>query len=230
MAMQNKIAIIIPARIGSSRFPEKMLCDVGDMKLIERVFMQCKTIAEKVVVATDSIKIMNLFPDSSVLTPTDCKNGTERCSWAVGSGAVDADFIINVQGDMVNVPRQGVLDIAQNWIENKHAVSTLVAKMPKSKQDDPNTVKCIHNDSNAKWFGRGITGYGSWHYGIYGYSKKALLMYPKLTVPKEEDIESLEQLRWIQNNIQVNTIKTKETAFEINTPEDQKTWLQIQSK
>jgi len=92
-------------------------------------------------------------------------------------------------------------------------------------QNDPNSVKMIHAYPNqALWFGRGLTGYGEWHLGVYGYKRHALVAYPNLKVTQEETIEQLEQLRWLKSGWQIGTQSVYFNGVEINTPEDVEAW------
>jgi 3-deoxy-manno-octulosonate cytidylyltransferase (CMP-KDO synthetase) len=102
--------------------------------------------------------------------------------------------------------------------------------MTEELQNDPNSVKLIRSDHNALWFGRGMTGYGDWHLGVYGYHKAALRAYPHLQVPKEEYVEKLEQLRWLKNGWQIGCSSVYFNGVEINTPEDVETWQQKNSQ
>jgi len=97
-------------------------------------------------------------------------------------------------------------------------------------QEDPNTVKMIKAGDQALWFGRGITGYGDWHLGIYGYRRNALEMYSTLKVTLEEDIEQLEQLRWLKNGWQIGCLSVQYNGVEINAPEDVDLWHKINSQ
>ena len=132
------------------------------------------------------------------------------------------DQFINVQGDMPDVTLE-LIDKCQTLL-NYYSVSTVYATMPKEMQDDPNTVKCVHASEYALWFGRGITGYGSWHLGVYGYKRNALEMYNTLPVPDEERIEQLEQLRWLKNSWQIGINPVYYKGVEINAPEDVDQW------
>jgi len=100
-------------------------------------------------------------------------------------------------------------------------IHTLYTDMPEDFCDDPNTVKLvISNLDDALWFGRGITGYGEKHLGIYGYTREALEMYPTLKVTKEEEIEQLEQLRWLKSGWSIGCSYVKFDGIEINEPLD----------
>jgi 3-deoxy-manno-octulosonate cytidylyltransferase (CMP-KDO synthetase) len=110
------------------------------------------------------------------------------------------------------------------WHLQHYSVTTVFTEMPKEKQEDPNTVKMIKAGDQALWFGRGITGYGDWHLGVYGYRRNALEMYPTLAEYEEERIEQLEQLRWIKNGWQIGCLSVNYNGVEINSPEDIVTW------
>ena len=118
------------------------------------------------------------------------------------------------------------LEIIDNCKRNlEHfSVTTVWTEMPKEKQNDPNSVKMIRAGNQALWFGRGMTGYGEWHLGVYGYRRKALEMYLNLDVTLEEKIEQLEQLRWLKNGWQIGCLNVQYNGTEINTPEDLQEW------
>ena len=96
--------------------------------------------------------------------------------------------------------------------------------MSEDERSNPHNVKVIHNGKIARWFGRGFTGYGDWHLGVYGYTRQSLLDYMHLRVYNEENVEKLEQLRWLQNNYEVGVTQVEFNGLEINTPEDLKEW------
>ena len=209
-----KTAVVIPARLDSSRFPNKMLCDVGGQTLIRRVYEQCLKTGFDVYVATDSQDIADQV-DNAVFA-YDCENGTARIAEAYKQ-MPHYDCIINVQGDMVIVPVDDVLKLPA--LLDMHDVATLKHPMQPDQQHDPNTVKVISSNGEAHWFCRAPLKYGDWHYGIYAYRTPALKCYRSLTVYPEESIESLEQLRWIQNGYTIG-ITDAGHAAEINTPQD----------
>lgn len=209
-----KTAIVIPARLDSTRFPGKMLCDVGGQKLIRRVYEQCLETGFDVYVATDSQDIADQV-DNAIFA-YDCENGTARIAEAYKQ-MPQYDNIINVQGDMVIVPVADVLKLPA--LLDLHDVATLKHPMQSEQQHDPNTVKVISSGDEAHWFCRAPLSYGDWHYGIYAYRTSALTCYRDLTVYPEESIESLEQLRWIQNGYTIG-ITNAGIAAEINTPAD----------
>lgn len=217
-----RTAVVIPARLESTRFPEKMLAKVTkEHSLIQRVHHWCCCFHDKedVYVATDSKKIASLFPGKAIMTSSDCVNGTDRVAEAANE--LDYDNFINVQGDMVDVPH--VFDMLIGRLLN-YDVATVYTHMNDKQRQDPNSVKLVHNLMTAQWFARGITGYGDWHLGIYAYKKSALMAYNHLTVYEPEMAESLEQLRWLQNGYQIGVVHTSDPCAEINTKEDLLSW------
>jgi len=82
----------------------------------------------------------------------------------------------------------------------------------------------VRAGDQALWFGRGMTGYGDWHLGVYGYRRNSLEMYPNLIIEREEEIEKLEQLRWLKNGWQIGCLSVYYKGIEINTPEDAEKW------
>jgi 3-deoxy-manno-octulosonate cytidylyltransferase (CMP-KDO synthetase) len=216
-----KTAVVIPARLDSSRFPNKMLCDVGGQTLIRRVYEQCLKTGFDVYVATDSKDIADQV-DNAIFA-YDCENGTARIAEAYKQ-MPHYDYVINVQGDMVVVPVDDVIRLPE--LLDINDVATLKHPMSLDQQLDPNTVKVISSNNEAHWFCRAKLNYGDWHYGIYAYRTSALKHYRNLTVYPEETIESLEQLRWIQNGYTIG-ITEAGYAAEINTPADLESFKNI---
>tara|TARA_B100000795_G_scaffold40984_1_gene26900 strand:+ start:2866 stop:3552 length:687 start_codon:yes stop_codon:yes gene_type:complete len=218
-------AILIPARYASTRFPGKPLELLNGVPMIERVYNAAKATGYDTYVLTDDMRIFNLFNADTCWIDQEVEydNGTERCAGAVSNDFFSKyDQFVNVQGDMPDVTSEMVEKCIT--LLKYYNVSTVYTKMPKEMQDDPNTVKCVHASEYALWFGRGITGYGSWHLGVYGYRRNALQQYNNLEIPEEESIEKLEQLRWIKNSWQIGINPVYYKGTEINSPEDVDTW------
>lgn len=230
-----KPIILIPARYNSSRFTGKPLTMLGGIPMIRRVYDTCISSGYDTCVLTDSYEIAKTVPCSDVFyEKKDYKNGTERCAGAITDQRFsDYDSVINVQGDMPDVTTDMISKIA-TMIE-KHRIVTLYTKLDEEKQSDKNTVKMINSIPNkigyskVNWFGRGITGYGDHHLGVYGYRKNVLVKYSNMKVPDEENQESLEQLRWLQNGFDIYSTCVRFKGIEINTPEDSVLWNQKNS-
>ena len=220
----NKTAILIPARYGSTRLPGKPLALLDGIPMIRRVYDACTASKIPTYVLTDDMRIYELFgPNKCWIDPTDYANGTERCA-----GAVTNDFFkhydqfVNVQGDMPDV----TVEMIERCVKQLscYPVSTVFTDMPEELQNNPSSVKLVRSTNNALWFGRGMTGYGDWHLGVYGYTRRALEVYPGMRVTQEEHVEKLEQLRWLKNGWQIGCSSVCFNGVEINTPEDVELW------
>lgn len=216
-------AILIPARIGSTRFPSKPLARLNGIPLIRRVYNKCIATGIDTYVTTDSRKVAHQVPYANVIFSDDALNGTERCGMSlIDKKLKDYTHFINVQGDMPDITEDIILSVKQQL--KKYDVVTAYTEMPNEMKNDPNSVKLIRTGDRALWFGRGTTGYGDWHIGIYGYTREALEQYPTLDVPIEEEIEGLEQLRWLKNGWQIHCSSVQFNGVEINAPEDVELW------
>ena len=221
-------AILIPARYKSTRFPGKPLVDLDGKKMIQRVYDTCASTGLPTFVLTDNMQIFNLFgPDKCWIEEEHVapyKNGTERCAGAVAKFDVLREFdqFVNVQGDMPDVTTQ-IIDRCIEWLKY-YPLSTVYTSMPTSMQNDPNSVKMVRAGDQALWFGRGMTGYGEWHLGVYGYKRNPLEFYLTYDIEQEEQVEQLEQLRWLKNGWQIGCSHVEFNGTEINAPEDVDVW------
>lgn len=216
--------ILIPARYGSTRYPGKPLVELDGIPMIKRVYDACIASNLPTFVLTDHQDIYNYMGGNRcIMDLADYENGTERCAGAVNARLFDNyDQIVNVQGDMPDVTTEM---IEKCLFSLKHySVSTVFTSMPEKEQNNPNSVKMVRAGDNALWFGRGMTGYGDWHLGVYGYRRNALQQYPHLRVEREERIEKLEQLRWLKSGWQIGCLSVQFNGTEINTPEDVEVW------
>jgi 3-deoxy-manno-octulosonate cytidylyltransferase (CMP-KDO synthetase) len=192
--------------------------------MIKRVYDACTASKIPTYVLTDDVRIASVFQNTSVIIDdTDYANGTERCA-----GAINLDYMkkydqfINVQGDMPDVTLQ-MIERCVEWLRY-YPISTVWTDMPKEMQDDPNSVKMVRAGDQCLGFGRGMTGYGHWHLGAYGYRRDALELYPDLEITVEEETEKLEQLRWLKNGWQIGCSSVYFNGVEINSPEDVDIW------
>ena len=222
----KKTAILIPARYGSTRYPGKPLALLDGMPMIQRVYNACKVTGLPTYVLTDNQEIYNMMgAGKCIMDLEDYENGTERCAGAVAMRILDEfDYFVNVQGDMPDV----TVEMIEKCISSlqHYPVSTVFTTMPEEKQNDPNSVKMIRAGDNSLWFGRGMTGYGLWHLGVYGYRKNSLQCFPNLQIEQEERVEKLEQLRWLKNGWQIGCSSVYYNGVEINAPEDVIEWQQ----
>ena len=220
----NKTAILIPARYASTRFPGKPLVELDGVPMIKRVYDACVASKIPTYVLTDDMRIFELFNSTNCwIDETPYENGTERCAGAIKNDFFkDYNQFINVQGDMPDVT-QLMIERCIEWLKY-YPISTVFTAMPEEMQNDPNSVKMVRAGDQALWFGRGLTGYGEWHLGVYGYKRNPLEFYRTMEVTQEEEVEKLEQLRWLKSGWQIGCSSVYFKGTEINSPEDVDTW------
>jgi 3-deoxy-manno-octulosonate cytidylyltransferase (CMP-KDO synthetase) len=222
-----RTAILIPARLASTRFPKKMLANLNGVPLIYHVYKKCAATGLDTYVITDSDEIAYALPvetRSIIFSKNEHENGTSRCMEAIDDLA-QYSWFVNVQGDIPDVTKE-IIFAVKNLLKYSD-VSTVYTKMSDADRADPNIVKMIHNQEQAHWFLRASLPYGDRHLGVYGYSRLARDIYKATVKFYEEDIEKLEQLRWIQNSIKIAVTEVKFTGIEINTPGDLEYWKKI---
>lgn len=231
-----KVIGIIPSRFASTRFPGKSLVDIGGKTMIRRVYEQAsksKSLSQ-VIVATDDERIFNevkSFGGNVMMTATEHKNGTERCAEVAAN--VDADVVINIQGDEPFIEPSQIDAIAECFIEPTTQIATLVRVIDWDDElRNPSRIKVVLNNfKEALYFSRSIIPNPVSHFhrdelvfylhvGIYGFRKNVLLDVVKLEPTQLEITESLEQLRWLENGYKIKCGFTGYAGTAIDTPED----------
>ena len=227
--MNSNFAILIPARIGSTRLKNKPLIDIKGMSLIERVFKNSITITENTYIATDSQEVLQhvqSFSTNIVMTSDAHISGTDRVFEAAENLKINDDtLIINLQGDEPFMPKDLVIQLVEDF--NNNSCDVISACHPINNSDDlknPNCVK-VHCDSNnyAKSFQRTLNSNELYmrHIGIYGYRMKTLRKLVNLKPTKNELFHKLEQLRFMDNNYSIYMTHYKnEIPSGIDTQED----------
>lgn len=225
-----KIVGIIPARYTSKRFPGKPLALIDGKPMIQHVYEQCKECAalEEVYVATDDHRIaaaVELFHGKTLFTSPIHHSGTDRC--AEVAQKIEADAFINIQVDEIQIQPTQILQII-NLLEEGMQIATLATKIDSNTAKDRNIVKLVKAKSNkALYFSRSLIPFESkdaylQHIGIYGYQKEILLQLAALPPSALEISESLEQLRWLENDYEIAVDITDMKNIAIDTPEDLK--------
>ena len=221
-----KVTVIIPARFKSTRLPGKPLAMIGDKPMIQHTRERaCQSNADEVIIATDSRLISEVAENfgAKVIATTECETGTERIIQAHRS--INSDIIINVQGDEPFINPLDIDLIIKLIKANPNSVATLKTDLIENESIDPNAVKILTNHMGiAVMFTRSNVydknNFIFKHIGIYGYSKETLNRISKLK-PSENSINnSLEQLTWMDNGIQIVSEFTEYKSFGIDTPED----------
>tara|TARA_Y100000052_G_C2952981_1_gene88495 strand:- start:2076 stop:2732 length:657 start_codon:yes stop_codon:yes gene_type:complete len=214
--MKN-IAVVIPARLNSTRLKHKMLMMFDDEPLIRIVFDKVRMMGFDTFVATDSKRIAKHLPIKWCIKTGKANNGTHRLSKRVVLDLVGHyDYIINIQGDMIDINHETMKPILKALNNNDYSCLTAYTKGAKS-----NDVKVIHQNGKAMWFTRSDIGYGDRHLGIYAYKPYVLKQYR--TLKDKYPIENLEQNRLLGTQ-DINVIETKYNGYEINTEADINSW------
>ena len=210
--MKN-IAVVIPARLNSTRIKHKMLMRFDDEPLIRLVFDKVRMMGFDTFVATDSKRIAKLFPIKWCIQTGKADNGTHRLSKRVVLDLVSSyDYILNIQGDMLDINIDTMKPIIKALNEKDVVCLTAYTKGAK-----PNDVKVIHQNGKAMWFTRSDIGYGDRHLGIYAYKPYLLKAY---RVMKDKyKSENLEQNR-ILGLYDVDVVETTYNGVEVNTYND----------
>jgi len=210
--MKN-IAVVIPARLNSTRIKHKMLMKFDDEPLIRLVFDKVRMMGYDTFVATDSKRIAKCIPNKWCIQTGRAENGTHRLSKrAVLDLVGNYDYILNVQGDMLDVNHETIRPIRKALDKNDYTCLTAY-----TKGAEPNDVKVIHQNGKALWFTRAPIGYGDRHLGIYAYKPHLLKAYRFMKDKYKK--ENLEQNR-ILSLYDIDVIETIYNGIEVNTYND----------
>ena len=229
-----KTLAVIPARYASTRFPGKVLADLGGKPIIQHVWERAvKSKADEVLVAVDEQKVFDAvraFGGKAVMTAKNHPTGSDRI-WEVASKS-DADAIINIQGDEPFVKPE-VIDSLIDAITAADApeMATVVVPCKRAEfENNPNIVKVVLSaDSYALYFSRSMIPFlrvggkdteTYRHWGIYAYRRTALERFVSLPEGKLEQCEKLEQLRALENGMRIKVIVTPYSSIGIDTPEE----------
>jgi 3-deoxy-manno-octulosonate cytidylyltransferase (CMP-KDO synthetase) len=232
-----KTAIIIPARYASSRLPAKPLLRETGKYLIQHVYERaCQSKVDAVIVATDDARIFDAvdsFGGNVVMTRADHPSGTDRV--AEVADRLDADIIVNVQGDEPMI-EPGTLDMLADLLERDRDAPMATLAVPIRALEpwrDPNCVKVVCDKlGRALYFSRSpipyvrdgepdfATGRFLQHLGLYAYRRQFLLEMAKLPPEPLEETEKLEQLRVLAlgRRIQVGVVPHAHRG--VDTPAD----------
>ena len=229
-----KTAVIIPARMGSMRFPGKVLADLGGKPVIQHVWENAmRSKADSVTIAADDPRVeqaAKAFGGHVVMTKPSHPSGSDRVWEAAQSN--DAELIVNVQGDEPFLPHE-VIDDLIDAMHGPDAPAMGTVVLPCSRADiaaNPNLPKVVlTSDDYALYFSRSMIPYlregGEEtevyrHWGIYAYRRETLAKFVSLPEGRLERCEKLEQLRALENGIRIKVIKTSFDSIGIDTPDD----------
>jgi 3-deoxy-manno-octulosonate cytidylyltransferase (CMP-KDO synthetase) len=230
-----RVAVLIPTRFASTRFPGKALADLGGRPMIEHVYRRAASCADvaQVIVATDDERIaaaVRAFGGGVRLTRTDHVSGTDRI--AEVAATLDCDIVVNVQGDEPLIDPRAITEALAPFADPAVQVTTLCHRLvDPAELVDPNVVKVVLDRAGfALYFSRAPVPYvrdegGGWpplfrHVGLYGYRRQALLVLASLPPTPLERAEALEQLRALEHGIRIRAVETEYESIGVDTPAD----------
>lgn len=226
--------IIIPARLQSSRYPQKMLADIAGLPLVVRTAKNAAKVDE-VVIACDDEKILDVCKAHkirAILTDKSHSSGTDRCAQACRIlGLKNDEIILNIQGDEPFL-ESSVIQTLADITRQSPFMASLAKKITPNDSLDPNLVKVILDSKNfAIYFSRAPIPYLRdkheenppdylGHLGLYGFSNESLQEFCRLEKSKIEEIEKLEQLRAIYHQKPIKMAIVQTESIGVDTEDD----------
>ena len=227
------VLAVIPARLGSTRLPRKVLREIAGEPMLAWVYRAARAcpLLDHVLIATDSQEVLDFAQSHSlpaVFTPADCASGTDRVHAVAQS--IPADIYVNIQGDEPLLTPEHFTPLLGLFRRPEVQVATLAVRCPTHEVSNPNAVKVVTAaDDRALYFSRaaiphdrdgsGFAGYRK-HLGIYAYRKAALARFAALPQSWLERVERLEQLRLLDNGIDVHVAAAPSDTIGVDTEED----------
>ncbi|MUV04348.1 3-deoxy-manno-octulosonate cytidylyltransferase [Flavobacterium rakeshii] len=232
-----RIIAVIPARYASTRFPAKLMQDLGGKTVISRTYEAAvKTeLFDDVFVVTDSDIIFNEITNNggkAIMSIKEHESGSDRIAEAVEN--LDVDIVVNVQGDEPFINKEPLADVLEVFKSDAAREIDLASLMIEINNwediENPNNVKVIVDQKQfALYFSRSVIPYprdkeaGAKYYkhiGIYAFRKHALMDFYKLPMQSLEATEKLEQLRYLEYGKKIRMVETTHVGIGIDTPED----------
>ena len=235
-----KSIILIPSRLGATRLPNKPLLKINNKSIIMHVYEKATEcgIGDVFVTTCDEEIISEVQKNGgkSILTSKDHNTGTDRIAEALDIIKLEneVDYIINLQGDEPLIDISDIKNLNFQTVNNNSDLATLACKIDTSKQEkysNSNIVKVVTQEdlqkksiSKAVKFERIIdakkNNYIYQHIGIYIYKKSILKKFVKLNQTENEKVKKLEQLRALENGINIDVAYAKTIPIGVDTKED----------
>ena len=225
-----RYAVLIPARLGSTRLPRKVLAPVGQRVLVQLTWERACAAPDvaEVIVLTDDEEVeaaVRAFGGRVLRTRADHPSGTDRCAEA--AAGLDVEVVVNLQADEPFVEPADLADLARA-VDGGADIATLGHPFAEAAgRADPSAVKALVGpDGLALGFQRADPGTVAegvrvlHHLGVYAFDRRRLLAFPALPPTPGEQRERLEQLRALEHGWRVRVLPARAPAFGIDTPED----------
>ena len=232
-----KVIAVIPARYASTRFPAKLLQDLGGKTVITRTYEAAinTNLFDDVFVVTDSDLIFNEIVSQggkAIMSIKEHESGSDRIAEAVSN--LDVDIVINIQGDEPFIDKDSLAKLIQVYKTDSKGEVDLASLMREitAIQDieNPNNVKVVVDQNGfALYFSRSVIPYPRennvgvrymQHVGIYAFRKQALMDFYSFPMKSLEASEKLEQLRYLEFGKRIKMVETNHVGIGIDTPED----------
>jgi len=234
---------VIPARYAATRLPGKPLADIGGKPLIQWAFERAATCSrvDRVIVATDDQRILDAvlaFGGQALMTSDSCHSGSDRIAETLGR--IEGDLVVNVQGDEPMMASE-TIDLAIEALERDPDCPVSTAAVPlhdRAEWESPHVVKVVTDARGyALYFSRSPIPnrsrsgpdvarpgarpvWGLKHLGLYVYRRQALLDYVSWHPSHLEQLEKLEQLRFLDHGYRIRVVETRYDSIGVDTPED----------
>ena len=232
-----KVIAVIPARYASTRFPAKLMQDLGGKTVITRTYEAAvnTNLFDDVFVVTDSDLIFNEIVSQggkAIMSSKEHESGSDRIAEAVTN--LDVDIVINIQGDEPFIDKDSLeqlIQVYKNDVKGEVDLASLMREITAIQDiENPNNVKVVVDQNGfALYFSRSVIPYPReinvgvrymQHIGIYAFRKQALLDFYNLPMKSLEASEKLEQLRYLEFGKRIKMVETNHVGIGIDTPED----------
>jgi 3-deoxy-manno-octulosonate cytidylyltransferase (CMP-KDO synthetase) len=235
LAIMSKLRVagVIPARLSSTRLSRKVLREIAGRPMVEWVWRAASSsrLMDPVVVATDAEEVAEVCRGLRIpvmMTSPDCASGSDRVREVARQ--VDADIYVNIQGDEPTLTADFFPPLIELFDRPEVQVATLAVRCPPEEFANPNAVKVVTAmDGRALYFSRatipfdrdgaGFAGYRK-HLGIYAYRKAELERFASLPPSWIEQVERLEQLRLLDNGIDIYVAAAPRDTIGVDTEAD----------
>jgi 3-deoxy-manno-octulosonate cytidylyltransferase (CMP-KDO synthetase) len=229
-----KIVAMIPARYAATRFPAKLMQQLGNKSVIRHTYDNTLAtgLFNDVIVVTDSDIIFNEINSNggkAIISKKNHESGSDRIAEAAAD--LDVNIIVNVQGDEPFVQKEPLEKLLDTFKDPTVQVASLMQELKdQTLIEDPNYVKvAVDRNMNSLFFSRSVIPYPRdksisipyyEHIGVYAFRKQALLNFTNWPITPLEAAEKIECLRYLEYGVPLKMVLTQYMGVEIDTPED----------